>query len=412
MFANIKKLLPGHTLTFSAGDISIAPFRGRWPEATHAESFQDAVHSVRAGVEAAVARQLVSERPVGLYLSGGIDSSVILASAVKTHPAINSYSIGFSLGEGEESEKFNADAELAKRTAQHFGATHHEFMLSSDDVLSLFTDAARHLDEPIGNATALSQLYLARMVKPTATVVLTGDGGDEMFGGYERYRMAHIAETYGGLVPGFLAQGKLEHVHLSGIDRFAQLMFQKDTEIRRTLSKGVSLPDTKLLFADEFKGDIALDLMNADEKHWLVDEALMRSDKMSMAASVEARVPFLDLEVRALARSLPREYLVTPFATKRVLKEAFKDVLPKELLSQPKRGWFSPGAKWLRHPNFVAHAEHAFTPEYAPGVASLIDFASVRSMWEDHREKRAYHYTLLYALLAFQEWAREYKISL
>ncbi len=412
MFAGVKKLLPGHTLTFSAGAISIAPFRGRWPEAVHAESFPDAARLVRQTVEDAVTRQLVSDRPVGLYLSGGIDSSVILASAVKTHPAINSYSVGFALSEGEESEKFNADAELAKRTAKHFGATHHEFMLSSDDVLSLFTDAARFLDEPIGNATALSQLYLARMVKPTATVVLTGDGGDEMFGGYERYRMAHIAEMYGNLVPKFFAQGKLEHVHLSGVDRFSQLMFQKDTEIKGMIAKDFSLPNTKELFENEFGGDIALSLMNADEKHWLADEALMRSDKMAMAASVESRVPFLDLEVRALARSLPREYLVTPFSTKRVLKEAFRDVLPLELLAQPKRGWFSPGAKWLRHPNFVAHAERAFTPEYAPGVSALVDFASVRRMWEGHREKRAYHYTLLYALLAFQEWAREYKVSL
>ncbi|MBX9765542.1 asparagine synthase (glutamine-hydrolyzing), partial [Patescibacteria group bacterium] len=215
MFTGIKKLLPGHTLTFSEGAIAVAPFRGRFPDAEGAHSFQDAKTLVRKTVEDAVSRQLVSDRPVGLYLSGGIDSSVILASAVKTHPAINSYSVGFSLGEDEQSEKFNADVALAKRTAQHFGATHHEFMLSSEDVLSLFTDAVRHLDEPIGNATALSQLYLARMVKPTATVVLTGDGGDEMFGGYERYRLAHIAERFGGLVPGFLAQGKLEHVHLS-----------------------------------------------------------------------------------------------------------------------------------------------------------------------------------------------------
>lgn len=411
MFVGVRKLLPGHTLTFSSGSIAIAPFRGRFPETARAESFGDAVRLVRATVQSAVTRQLVSDRPVGLFLSGGIDSSVILASAVKTHPKINSYSVGFALRDGEEADKFNADVALAKRTAEHFGATHHEFMLSSDDVLSLFAEAVRHLDEPIGNATALSQLYLARMVKPTATVVLTGDGGDEMFGGYERYRMAHIAQMYGVLVPGFLSRGKLEHVHLSGVERFAQLMFQKESDVRRVLGKEAHLADTKTLFENEFRGDIVLSLMNADEKHWLIDEALMRSDKMSMAASVETRVPLLDLEVRALARTLPREYLVTPFVTKRILKEAFKDALPKELLRQPKRGWFSPGAKWLRHPNFVRYAEHVFTKEYAPGTSSLINFDSARSMWEDHREKRAYHYTLLFALLVFQEWSREYKVS-
>ena len=416
MFKDIYKLPPGHTLTFQDAKITPEAFRGMWPSANRPDSYESAVGEVRRTVEGAVARQLVSDRPVGVYLSGGIDSSAIAAAASKVHPTIDTFSVGFDLDEGEEAEKFNADSVLAKKTAECFGTTHHEFHLSSDDVLGLFSEAVRHLDEPIGNITALSQLYLARETKPTATVVLTGDGGDELFGGYERYRMSLIAEKYGSLIPEVIAGQfeKLKNVHLSGVDRFAQLMFQKDDALRWVLSTEENLPDTRALFASEFSssGEIDSELMRADETHWLVDEALMRSDKMSMAGSVEARVPLLDLEVRALAHALPPQYKVTPFATKRVLKDAFRDVLLPEVVNAPKRGWFSPGAKWLRRKNFVDFADTVFTPAYAPGVSALFNFEGLRETWKEHREKRGYHFTVLYASLAFLEWAREYKISL
>lgn len=416
MFKGISKLLPGHTLVFMGDKTVTQPFKGMWPSTERPLSYEASVQAVKEGMESAVARQLVSDRPVGVYLSGGIDSSVILASASKVHPKIDTFSVGFDLGADEEVEKFNADALLAKKTAEHFGSTHHEFFLSSNDALNLFPEMIRHLDEPVANATALAQLYLARQAKPTSTVVLTGDGGDELFGGYERYRMSLIAERYGAFVPDFIAEAfsKLRYAHLSGVDRFAQLMFQKDTELLRVLSISTVLPDTHALFAPDFleTGGIVRQLMRTDEKHWLIDEALMRSDKMSMAGSVEARVPFLDLEIRSLAYALPEEYMVTPFATKKVLKDAFRNVLPQEVQNAPKRGWFSPGAKWLRHPNFVAYADAVFTPEYAPGVTSLFNFKSLRELWTEHREKRGYHYTTLYATLAFLEWAREYKITL
>lgn len=414
MIDGIKKLLPGHTLVYQNGTISVQDFRGRWPDEPRPQTYADAVTATKNSIDAAVARQLVSDRPVGVYLSGGIDSSAVLSAAVKVHPHINTYSVGFELEAGEEPGKFNADSILAKKTAEHFGAVHHEYVLSSSDALNLFKEVAA-LGEPIGNATALAQLFLARKVKDTATVVLTGEGGDELFGGYERYRMSLIAEKYGALVPSGLARliPKLTNVHLSGVDRFAQLMFQKDATLRPLLAVNFVLPDTKKLFADLFGGaDIVDELMHADEKNWLVDEALARADITSMAGAIEARVPLLDLEIRALAHALPREYKVTPFATKKVLKDAFRGVLPAEVLSQPKRGWFSPGAKWLRRSEFVAFADEVFSDSYAPQVASLFNMPAVRQAWQDHLSKKTYNYTTLWALLVFLEWARVHKVTL
>lgn len=414
LIAGIKTVPRGHLLRAHAGSTVVESY-AKEVVRERPQSYTDAKQLVRNEVEAAVARQLVSDRPVGIYLSGGIDSSAVLASASLVHPHINTYSVGFALSEGEEVEKFNADSDIAARTAHHFGATHHSFSLSTDDALSLAQTVACSSDQPIGNATLLAQYYLASKVKPTATVVLSGEGGDELFGGYERYRLAHIAQVLGPYIPEALASlvSRLQKVHLSGLDRFAQLMFQEEEVLSQVLREPASREATRVVFASYFSGgDIVRELMRADESGWLVGEALMRADIAGMASSVEVRVPLLDREVVALAHTLPTEWLVTFGSTKRILKDAFRDRLPEELFRQPKRGWFSPGAKWLRHPGFVALADEAFSASYAPHTASLFDFDAIRALWEAHRGKRAYHFTMLWAVLMFQLWAREHDVRL
>jgi asparagine synthase (glutamine-hydrolysing) len=409
MIRGIRKLMPGGVLIFREGRASLSSFVPN--VRVHAPaSYEDAKTAVRATIEEAVRRQLVADVPVGLYLSGGIDSSVILACASAAHPRIDTFSVGFDLSLEEEREKFNADSLLAKRTASHFGATHHEYLLSSGDVLGLFSEMALHMSEPIGNPTALAQLYLARKTRAQATVVLTGDGGDEMFGGYERYRLALLAQHYGRFLPPLAF---FEKYRLRGVQRFSQLMFEKDKELSKIIAPGYAMPDTEALFRDSFRGgDIADELMRADEsgKGWLVGEALLRADNMSMAASLEARVPFLDEKVRALAHVLPRPYKVTGSRAKKILKDAFADVLPRELLSQPKRGWFSPGAKWLRRNDVVRFADDVFSPGYAPDISDVFDIDGIRALWLEHRERQAYHSTVLWSLLVFFNWARQFRV--
>lgn len=415
LFAHVKKLLPGHTLVFQNGSYMVEPFRGAWPAYTPPESYQDAVGAVRKTVEQSIVRQLVSDRPIGVYLSGGIDSSVIASAAAKRHEKLNTYAVGFDLAENEEQKKFNADQELARQTAKHLGAVHHEFFFSVRDARTYIEEAVYHLDEPIGNATALAQLFLAKQVKPTATVVLAGDGGDELFGGYERYRLAYLASQYGHYVP-----RQLQHfLHLPSLtlgaeERYRQLMFQKESVIEK-VCRGVSpLAATEAVFTRFFSGDgdVRRALMRTDEATWLVEEALMRSDKMGMAGSVEVRVPLLDLDVRAYAHGLPPEYLVNAFVTKRVLRDAFKKDLPPQVFRAPKRGWFSPGAKWLRHTEFEDLFQEVLQTAHKDGLGELLDFAGIRKLWDEHREKRAYHYTILWALLVFLLWAKHYRITL
>lgn len=414
MFQEIQKLMPGHVLVHHKGNSDIHTY-APWPVHSVPQSYADAVDQVHDTVTSAIQRQLVSDRPIGVYLSGGIDSTVVLAVASVLHPAINTFSIGFEVAANEDPHKFNADYELAEKSAKHFGATHHAHILTTADVDALFPQMIAALDQPIGNATTLAQLYLAQKTHDTATVVLSGEGSDELFGGYERYRLALRAAHYARFIPQGFAQwlpGSLRSLHDTGVDRFAQLMFVKDAELNPLLRDGVS-HSTKALFAPDFGlgVDSATSLMSVDERNWLVDDALLRADTMGMAASIEARVPFLDLEVRALAHALPREWKVDMSRTKKVLKDAFRAVLPAEVLQQPKRGWFSPGAKWLRRPAFVARTDEVFQEGYTDASA-LFDITAVRRYAEDHRAFRAYHYTTLWAALVFLAWAREYKATL
>jgi asparagine synthase (glutamine-hydrolysing) len=365
----------------------------------------------------------VSDRPLGVYLSGGLDSSAVLAAMAKQHGGgIDTFSIGFLLGEGEEPAKFNADFELARATAKHFGAHHHEVFISSSDAVEFFEKTAYQLDEPIANPTAIVQLKLAEFAKEKVDVVLSGDGGDELFGGYERYRLSRAASLYQRFVPAPFRNVLAVHDTFRklnippGIERYAHFLFLKDREINGILAPEFVNDETEQLFDGRYfvnvqGSDFETHFMAADRDAWLVDESLTRSDKMSMASGLENRVPLLDLELVALADTLPLSCKVTPLQTKILLKEAFRDELPGDLFRQPKRGWFSPAAKWLRQERFSTFAREVLSPYFYPETAQLFRWDGVSRMLEDHIEKRHYNLTPLWMLMTFQLWARAYQVK-
>ena len=166
----------------------------------------------------------------------------------------------------------------------------------------------------------------------------------------------------------------------------------------------------KKFFAD-VSGDFETQFMDTDRRSWLVDESLMRTDKMSMAAGVEARVPFLDNEVVAYAARMLRSEKVTLFETKKMLKRAFRGRLPEYLYREQKRGWFSPAGVWLRHQRFGDMASESLSPTYNEATRGLFDWKEVRTMLEGHRSSREYHLTMLWALMAFQVWAKTFRIK-
>lgn len=424
MFENVFKLPPAHRAILKNQKLDIERYWSVEDSRSSApHNHSELVEMVREKVQSGVTRQLVSDRPVGVYLSGGIDSSVVLDSLASIHPRIDTFSVGFELPIKQDMEKFNQDFYLARKTAAHYGTQHHEILLSEEKAIDLFEKAVWHLDEPISNPTIIPMLHLAKFAKEKVAVVLGGDGGDELFGGYERYRLSRIVSAY-QRIPGFLrnalsAVSRLEKLNTSaGVDRFALFLFQKDEILKQVLSSEYVNERTKQFFDEHYFQDwntsepFEKHFMNVDRQSWLVDESLMRSDKMSMAAGLEARVPFLDKEIVEMAYQIPLNKKVSYTNTKIILKQAFANRIPQFLLNQPKRGWFSPGAKWLRHPKMNALAQEMLSSSYYSETKSLFQWNNMLPILKAHQEKSQYNFTVLWALLTFQSWARQYKIQL
>ena len=425
MFDWIHKLPPASFAVLKNGKLVIKKY---WEESApeyFQKSKKEITEELREKIFEAVGRQLVSDRPLGVYLSGGIDSSIVLHSMSEIRSNIDTFSVGFELEHKEQSEKFNTDFNLARKTAAHYGTNHHEVLVSAHDVVQNFEKAVWHLDEPISNPTAIAMMKLAGFAKQSADVVLGGDGGDELFGGYERYRLSRIASLWGNLPS--VARAGLSSISKkaaklntpSGIERFALFMFQKDEELKSVIRPEFFDADaekTKHFFEEKYFSNISDTrvfeglFMETDRKSWLVDFSLMLTDKMSMSAGLEARVPFLDRELVEFAARIPLKYKVSPFNTKIILKDTFRGSIPDFLFGEPKRGWFSPGAKWLRYEEMSAFAREILSPDYYSETARLIDFAEANEMLSEHINSKEYHLNTLWALLTFQIWAKQYNI--
>ncbi|OGF62878.1 asparagine synthase (glutamine-hydrolyzing) [Candidatus Giovannonibacteria bacterium RIFCSPLOWO2_01_FULL_44_40] len=409
MFEGIYKFPPAHYGVCSNGELKLTKY---WDikEINYFDSSRETIaENLRKEVLKSVERQLISDRPIGLYLSGGIDSSAVLDSMREARGNIDTFSVGFKLPNKNDEEKFNQDFYLARNTAKHYGANHHEVLLSEGDALECFEKSIYHLDEPIANPTAIPMMKLAAFTKSQGVdVVLGGDGGDELFGGYERYRLSRAL----GYFPG------ASLILPKGVRRFARFMFQKDPILREVVSDqcfeqgiGYSFFAERYFKSNPFKTFEEL-FMSVDRKSWLVDDSLMRTDKMSMSAAVEARVPLLDKDLVEFAARIPLKYKVNFRNTKIILKEAFRGRIPDFLLDQPKRGWFSPGAKWLRNPEIYKMAREALSREYYLETANIFKWRETQNILRDHVEGRRYNFNILWALFVFQIWAKIYKVKI
>ncbi|MBI2627845.1 MAG: asparagine synthase (glutamine-hydrolyzing) [Candidatus Niyogibacteria bacterium] len=379
---------------------------------------------LREKVEQAVKSQLISDRPLGIYLSGGIDSSVVLDCVAKVRDNIDTFSVGFNLKEKEQKEKFNADFNLARRTAEYYGTNHHEVLLSPQDVLDLLDRVVWQMDEPISNPTAIAMMKLAEFTKNKADVVLGGDGGDELFGGYDRYRLSLAANYYqklpklfrGAIAKFSQKAGKLNVP--AGIERYALFMFQKDEILRKSISEEfLDFNLTKNFFNKKFKFNdrsAAFEeiLMEVDRKSWLADFSLILTDKMSMAFGLEARVPFLDKNLVEFAAKIPLKYKISLFNNKIILKEAFYGRIPNFLFNQPKRGWFSPAAKWLRYPEMQKMIKEVLSENYCESTRRIFRWRKLQDIFEGHCFRGEYNLNIIWAILTFQIWAKQYKIQI
>jgi asparagine synthase (glutamine-hydrolysing) len=419
--AGVRKLEPGHTLTFSRDgglrkqqywDLRFAPERGR---STH-----DCVERLRELLTDSVGLHLVSDVPVGAFLSGGIDSSAVVAAMAQLsrHP-VRTFSIGFHDGDHDERRH-------AREVARRFGTDHRELVLEPD-ITGLVDDLVWHLDEPFGDASAIPTYMVSRLAAQHVTVVLSGDGGDELFAGYDKYvverrerRYEKLAAPVRGLLgaaaatlpEGATGRNFLRHFSLAGAERYldALAFFRPDQKrrlfqpeaLRRMHPDGDALGAGALLAAPG--RDWLSSLQYLDAKRYLPLDILAKVDRMSMAHSLEARVPLLDHPLVEYAASIPPELKLNG-TTKYIFKQAMRGILPDDVIDRPKQGFAVPLGRWFRGELGGFLREHllsqrcrergVFNPDYVGKLVAL------------HERGRPLDFQL-WTLLSFELWCRRF----
>lgn len=427
MLEGIYKIPAGHLLRFQRGVSEVVSWT-RVKEGEAIASYEEARRMVRDTAQASVERQLVSDRPLGVFLSGGIDSSIVLAAMRKVvSDPIETFTVSYT--SPVEEKRYNADADLARKTAQYFGTNHHEVVVTPEDVMRVFDEVIWHMDEPIANHVQPATYLLAQAAKPHITVALGGDGGDELFGGYARYWyqfMIERARSFGGALPAAALSGmggkwgRLARLVAQpmGVDRHLSFLLQKEetiARIRRGYNSQVSNEALRETFDPLFAmpwNDGVNQSMAADLPTWLADESLMRSDKMTMAHGLEERVPLLDLEMITLSTRIPSRWKIgSKTQGKRILIDAWKDALPPHILAQEKRAFMSPAAKWIRgdlHEMVCA----SFARGSRSSLGEFIDFDAAKALLDGHVEKKQYQLHLVWALLTLERWHESIETSL
>lgn len=387
---------------------------------------EEAKEQILALFRDSVKRQLISDRPLGVFLSGGIDSTAVLGAMHEIVPnKIKTFSLGYEAT--DEEEKYNADFKLAEKTAKFYGTDHYPIKISGKEVRDCFEKVVWHMDEPVSNHIQPSTYILSKHAREQVVVALGGDGGDELFGGYDRYYYNALIDKI-RLLPApmrhpsilsFLGQitGKNTLVDKVGTDpgltRFLSFMAQKEEKISSFLKQEANKPESmREAFAPYFTTidkDFTNQMMIADIKTWLPDESLVRSDKLTMAHALEERVPILDHQLVELAMRIPSKYKIDSRRLgKKIWRDAVSGYLPPFIEREKKRGFFSPASKWLRG-DLKDFAKEALSPGFNSGATrDFFDFTAIEKMLNDHLEVRGYALPQLWSLITFQVWYKQF----
>lgn len=407
----VKKLQPGEVLRYKNGTVEYAVHSVPPLPKSEVRSTQDIIAD-------AVKHQLISDRSVGLFLSGGLDSSIILHHAAQELADVRTFSLAFELDDTsvENAAKFNFDAETAAHTAKHYGTKHTAYTLTHKEVAENIEVVLGALDEPVANPTALTKYMLSQWVRDDDIVVaLGGDGGDEVFKGYPRYRWALGAEYFQKLPASLqslvgmvyprakkltIPLGPGFHAALVTNSRNYPALIRHDFDVRQFVRN--LMAEKYQTYAAELTGVRAF--MAADRHLWLPDESLHTSDRASMAHGLEYRVPFLDQLVMAHAETIPLQEHVSFRTGKKVLRHAYRDLLPEHLFVRRKRGWLSPAAKWYRNPLIQERMRAVMSNTYSDRLSDMIDWSEANRLLSDHVAGRTYAVNPLWNLLQLQIW--------
>jgi asparagine synthase (glutamine-hydrolysing) len=426
IFAAVRKLLPGHYAVASGSGFKEVcywdvDFGRKVPEAPDAVLAE----RLREDVERSVRRQMVADVPVGAFLSGGVDSSAIVAFMARAQgQPVRTFSVGFEGGPA-----YNELADAA-RVARHLGTEHHELHLRESDLLGCLETLVYHYDEPFGDAAAFPTYLVARLAREHVTVCLTGEGGDEIFGGYRRY----VAERYlapltalprwlrryalPAIVQALPRLRRLKKIAASlGIDdaprRYGHWLTVFSDDMRAALlseacTELARREDAYAVYDRYYRGewDLLDRLLYIDLKTWLADAYLEKVDKATMAVSLEARVPLLDHELVEFAAALPARYKIRGLRTKVLFKRALEGLLPRATIEKPKHGFAVPTEPWFRGRLRGFAADILF--DERTRRRPYFDHAYVGRLFGAHKNGRHVYSDQLWLLLNFELWHRQF----
>jgi asparagine synthase (glutamine-hydrolysing) len=427
-FQKIHKLPPGHLLEYANGDIKIrgywnVPRYGTHPQMTEEECLAE----MERRLEEAVRIRLISDVPLGALLSGGVDSSIVVALMARVSTgAVKTFSIGF------RAEQFN-ESEYARLVAERFQTDHHELVLDPN-LAETLTFLSEMMEEPFGDSSMLPTYYVSRMAREHVTVALSGDGGDELFAGYDRYLTAMERQKFDGM-PRWLGRLYRDQVHhrvpagmygknlawnatlnprdryLDAISFFPVLHRERALFTPEFLKNARRLPDPLLpwrSYYDEAPAQDALSrLMYLDMKTYLTADILTKVDRMSMATSLEVRVPMLDHEFVEWVAALPVEWKFRAGTRKYVLKKLAERLgIPRELLHRRKQGFQLPLVDWMRSEMKDQFLRVLLEPQTLQ--RGYFKPLAIQSLVDEHTRGRRNRSGLLWRMLVLELWHRNF----
>jgi asparagine synthase (glutamine-hydrolysing) len=436
LLEGIEKLLPGHYLVVDPDRVEDREYwdvpRGK----TETRSEEEWIELVREKLLETIGSQLVSDVPLGAFLSGGIDSSTIVAGMAKfTGQKVKTYSIGY----GAEDDYYN-ELSFAKTVAKAFGTDHHEIIVRPD-VSDLLPKLIWHLDEPIADSACMTTYLVSRLARESVKVILSGVGGDELFGGYRRY-LGNSLQRFYRLLPGPVRRSWLPSLlkrvpqdrgsawkdyaryaaafvktaELGPVERYMSYVTVLSPQVQRELLNKEQGPGAdgdssaaetlQKYFARRPEDDDLNRIFYTDIKTSLPDDLLALTDRMSMAASIECRAPFVDYELVELASRIPASLKIRGFTMKYLLKKAVAPWLPREVIERKKRGFGAPVGAWMRQELQPLVSE--LLSEDQVRRRGLMHWPAVENMLKAHQEQRSDYSDHIFALISLEIWCRAY----
>ena len=430
-YQGIYKLPPAHTLTWQAGEIHLRKYWDFAYQPKHQQSEDELIEELQVLLKEAVKMRMLSEVPLGAHLSGGIDSSVIVAlMAELSDRPVKTFSVGFE-------EEAYSELEYARAVAQRYATDHHEFILTYGDIPNTLEKMIYHFGEPFADPSALPLYHLSHLTRQHVTVVLNGDGGDEDFAGYHRYWFDPLANRYlraprfltRRLIPSLArhlpddAQRPAGHSLINGLKRLEQLTeFDPRASILRWGSyfspnqrAGLWKPEfwhaldaknAQSYLTDLFEssqGTLLDKSLYTDVHSYLSGDLLVKADRMAMAASIEPRSPFLDHKVMEWSAKVPDRLKVRGRSGKYLLKKAFASRLPENVIRHRKQGFGIPVSAWFRGPLYSWSTELLLSKQSA--LCEWLQQDTIKALLQEHQTGRVDHGKRIYALSMLALWA-------